>query len=95
MGMDCDTIKQDITDLLSQDEFYSDARKQYFDMERQILQEDPGSTSVKLMLSEAGGNAVKDCVLKAAVDCCEKARPLLDHIVVKFQVHYKDNSYLS
>ncbi|XP_071798945.1 uncharacterized protein [Asterias amurensis] len=86
MGMDCDTIKQDITDLLSQDEFYSDARKQYFDMERQILQEDPGSTSVKLMLSEAGGNAVKDCVLKAAVDCCEKARPLLDHIVVKFQM---------
>ncbi|XP_071798948.1 uncharacterized protein [Asterias amurensis] len=86
MGMDCDTIKQDITDLLSQDEFYSDARKQYFDMERQILQEDPGSTSVKLMLSEAGGNAVKDCVLKAAVDCCEKARPLLDHIVVKFQI---------
>ncbi len=88
MGMNCDSIKQEITDILSQDEFYSDARKEYFDMERKILQEDPRSTSITSMLSEQEGNSHEwsEGVMKAAVDCCEKARPLLDHIVVKFQV---------
>ena len=52
LNMDCEMIKNGIGDILNQEEFYMDAWKEHFNMEKKILQEEFKNKSFQLMLAE-------------------------------------------
>ncbi len=88
-ALDCKKIKRDILPTLHQDTFFRQAWAQHFAMEKKVLEERFQNNEGELELDgreESSTKSVSTEEMYAAIDCCEKLRPLLDHIILKFQV---------
>ncbi|XP_071799062.1 uncharacterized protein [Asterias amurensis] len=86
--LDCKKIKQSISTTLREDAFFRQAWVQHFEMEKKVLEERFQINNGWLAMDgrgESSTESVSKEEMYAAVDCCEKLRPLLDHIIVKFE----------
>ena len=93
--LDCKKIKQSISTTLREDAFFRQAWVQHFEMEKKVLEERFQINNGWLAMDgreESSTESVSKEEMYAAVDCCEKLRPLLDHIIVKFEVHINNKT---
>ncbi|XP_038056077.1 uncharacterized protein LOC119728075 [Patiria miniata] len=86
-ALNCKTIKRDVMAILHQEPFFRQAWREHFNMEREILLHRFENNEGELELDgreEEKKDTFSDEIVHAATDCCEKLRPLLDRIVVRF-----------
>ncbi|XP_071792774.1 uncharacterized protein [Asterias amurensis] len=87
-ALNCKTIQRDFDNTLRKDGFFRQAWKAHFDMEKQVIEERYKNSEGGLELDgreEGQTEVVGIDTTYAAIDCCEKLRPLLDHI--NFSLH--------
>ncbi len=88
-ALNCKMIRREIDNILREHEYFRQARKAQFDMERTFLEERFKNNEGELELDgreEGQTQVVESDTVYAAIDCCQKLRPLLDHIILKFEV---------
>ncbi|XP_071799084.1 uncharacterized protein [Asterias amurensis] len=87
--LDCKKIKQSISTTLREDAFFRQAWVQHFEMEKKVLEERFQNNHGELALDGREESSTKsdstEEEIDAAINCCEKLRPLLDHIINKFE----------
>ncbi|XP_071808571.1 uncharacterized protein [Asterias amurensis] len=87
-ALDCKKIKRTILTTLNENSFFRQAWVQHFAMEKKVLEERFQNNEGELELDGRGESSTRSVSMEemyAAIDCCEKLRPLLDHIIVKFE----------